>query len=172
MQDRDEFVGPALLTLAVVGEGFLALVVDLGHALDEGLAQVVEGAGHLRPDEGGGERVALLRLNFQHPCGVQALRLGGEVLDLDASDRSKGRGPDVQGLQPVEAVDEVLEVCQRRSPRIFSDGVPRAAPGGAINGEDAIELLASLVAQGMSDAPVEAAVDLGPTTPRLFEQAS
>ena len=57
MQDRDELIGSALLTPAVVREGFFAVVVDLGHAFDEGLAQVVEGAGHLRPDEGGGERV-------------------------------------------------------------------------------------------------------------------
>jgi len=63
----------------------------------------------------------------------------------------------------------VFEVRQRRSPRIFSNGVPRAAPGGAIHGEKAIELLASLVAQGMSDTPVEAPVDLGPATPRLLE---
>lgn len=70
----------------------------------------------------------------------------------------------------MEAVDEVLEVRQRRPPRIFADGVPRAPPGGAIHGEDAIELRASRVAQGMGDAPVEAPVDLGPATARLFEQ--
>ena len=170
MQDRDELIGSALLTLAVVREGFFAVVVDLGHAFDEGLAQVVEGASHLRPDEGRGQRVALLRLGLQHACGVQALRLGGEVLDLDVSDGFKGRGPDVQRLQPVEAVDEVLEVRQRRSPRIFSDGVPRAASRGVVHGEDAVELAASLLAQGQSDAPVEAPIDLRPTTLRLLEQ--
>ena len=64
----------------------------------------------------------------------------------------------------------MLEVRQRRPPLIFSDGVPRAAPGRAIHGEEAIELIASRVAQSMSDAPVEAPVDLGPATPRLLEQ--
>ena len=47
MQDRDELIGSAWLTLAVIREGFFAVVVDLGHALDEGLAQIVEGASHL-----------------------------------------------------------------------------------------------------------------------------
>jgi hypothetical protein len=148
MQDRDELIGSALLTPPVIRKGLFAAVVDLGHAFDEGLTQVVEGASHLRPDEGRRQRVALLRLDLQHAGGVQALRLGGEVLDLHMSDGFKGRGPDIEGLQPVEAVDQVLEVRQRRSSCIFSDGVPRTASRRVVSGEDAVELRASLLAQG------------------------
>jgi hypothetical protein len=170
MQDRDELIGSALLTPTVIREGFLAVVVDFGHALVEGLAQIVEGASQLRPDEGRGQCVALLRLGLQHACGVEALRLGSEVPDLDVSDGFKGRGPDIQRLQPVEAADKVLEVRQRRSPCIVSDGVPRTVSRGVIHGEEPVELGASLLAQGQGDAPVEAPIDLRPTALRLLEQ--
>ncbi len=117
---EEEPLNEAVERLALVGRG-------LNDAAKLGVVEVPQ-------QEGGPDDTAQLLEGLIEPV------LPAVGPELTQSDRSKRRSPDVQGPQPVEAVDEVLEVCQRRSPRIFSDGVPRAAPGGAINGEDAIEL--------------------------------
>jgi hypothetical protein len=70
----------------------------------------------------------------------------------------------------VEAVDQVLEVRQRRSSCIFSDRVPRTASRRVVSGEDAVELRASFLAQGQGDAPVEVSIDLRPGPLRFLEQ--
>ncbi len=114
--------------------------------------------------------MALLRLDLQHACGVQALRLGGEVLDLDMGDGFKGLATDIDCLQPVEAVDKVLEVRQRRSACVLSDGVPRTASRRVVSGENAVELGASLLPQGQGNALVEAPIDLRPGPLRFLEQ--
>src|SRR5687767_8536009 len=96
-----DMIGLFLPTQNGFGQGFLRMVMSLPDAPDEHLGEIIQTLGELVLYERGGQRVTLLRFQFEHPRRIQTSRLQREMTGFDWwNPREEIRRNQVQRSQP------------------------------------------------------------------------
>jgi hypothetical protein len=112
-QQRDECIGLLLVLLPVFLQRFLALVVQLLHASNQHIRQVVQGLRGSDTNQGHGECQLFQLLGGLHPGGVHGPRFIRKALQFGFRNPLQGLSCRIQGLQPPDMDEMLAEMFQR-----------------------------------------------------------
>jgi len=157
VQGRHQSIGALDGRGPIVVQRSLGGIVNVLHAADEHLAQVVECTGRLDRQQRYGQSGPLARFECLHSRGVERLGFLGEVAHLHRWDVGQGSGADHLRGQPALASDQVAQVAQRRIGGVGPELVPGRAQRGEVGAEQALEAPEFVLAQSGKDALVHCA---------------
>ncbi len=161
MQRGDEVIGALDGSGAIAVQRQLGGIVDVLHAANEHLTQVVERPRRLARQQGDRQRHPFVRLQGLHTSCVERPGLFGEVTHLDRWYPGQRNGADRLRRQPALTGHQIAQVRQRRVASIRLEVVPGRAEGGQVGDEQRVDACQVVLAQCFEHVLVQRSVEGG-----------